>query len=306
MTSYAILGTGALGGLYGGLLARSGAEVHFLLHSDYEHVREHGLKVDTPLGDFHLRSVNAYNSADQMPVVDVAIVAWKSTANAALPAALPHVLKADGCVLVLQNGWDVEREAAQLVGAERVLGGCCFLCSNKVGPGHIHHLDYGRIAFGEYAPLLSGSITPRMRVIEDDFSRAGVDITATEDLGRTRWAKLMWNIPFNGLSVVLQALTDRIMAEPPTARLAEQLMREVHTAAAGCGSVIDESMITKLLDDTRKMVPYASSMLLDYQQGRPMEIEAIFGNPLRAAQAAGISVPRIEMLYQQLLFLSRR
>ena len=305
MTSYAILGTGALGGLYGGLLARSGAEVHFLLHSDYEHVREHGLKVDTTLGDFHLRSVNAYSSPEQMPTVDVAIVAWKSTANAALPAALPHVLKEDGCVLVLQNGWDVEREATQLVGAERVLGGCCFLCSNKVGPGHIHHLDYGRIAFGEYAPLLSGSITPRMRTIEADFRRAGVDITATEDLGRTRWAKLMWNIPFNGLSVVLQALTDRIMAEPSTARLAEQLMREVHAAAAGCGSVIDESMITKLLDDTRKMVPYASSMLLDYQQGRPMEIEAIFGNPLRAAQAAGISVPRIEMLYQQLLFVSR-
>ncbi len=87
---------------------------------------------------------------------------------------------------MLQNGWDVERDAAQLVGAERVLGGCCFLCSNKVGPGHIHHLDYGRIAFGEYAPLLSGSITPRMRVIESDFQRAaGVEITATEDLGRT-------------------------------------------------------------------------------------------------------------------------
>ncbi len=80
-----------------------------------------------------------------MPKVDVAIVAWKSTANAALADALPHVLKDDGCVLVLQNGWDVERDAAHLVGAERVLGGCCFLCSNKVGPGHIHHLDYGRL-----------------------------------------------------------------------------------------------------------------------------------------------------------------
>lgn len=304
MTAYAILGTGALGGLYGGLLARAGAEVHFLLHSDYEHVREHGLRVDTPLGDFHLPKVNAYRSASEMPQVEVAIVAWKSTANAALPEALPRVLTEEGCTLVLQNGWDVERDAAQLVGAERVLGGCCFLCSNKVGPGHIHHLDYGRIAFGEYAPLLSGSITPRMRTIEADFRRAGVDITATEDLGKTRWAKLMWNIPFNGLSVVLQALTDRIMSNPHTARLAEQLMREVHTAAAGCGSVIDESMITKLLEDTRKMVPYASSMLLDYQQGRPMEIEAIFGNPLRAARAAGIEVPRIEMLYQQLMFLA--
>ncbi len=135
MTSYAILGAGALGGLYGGLLARAGCEVHFLLHSDYEFVREHGLRVDTPLGDFHLKPVNAYRSAVDMPQVDVAIVAWKSTANAALAESLPPVLKADGCALVLQNGWDVEHDAANLIGAERVLGGCCFLCSNKIGPG---------------------------------------------------------------------------------------------------------------------------------------------------------------------------
>ncbi len=302
MTSYAVLGVGALGGLYGGLLANAGHEVHFLLHSDFDHVRQHGLKVDSPLGSFHLQKVNAYCDAASMPKVDVAIVAWKSTANAALADSLPKVVGETSCVLVLQNGWDVERDAAELVGAERVLGGCCFLCSNKIGPGHIHHLDYGRITFGEYAPLLSGSITKRMQKIAADFTSAGIDIVPTEDLRQTRWAKLMWNIPFNGLSVVLNALTDRIMALPETASLAEALMREVQSIAAACGSAIPDSMITKLLDDTRKMVPYASSMLLDYQNRRPMEIEAIFGNPLRAAQAAKVSVPRIEMLYQQLVF----
>ncbi|MCC6511324.1 MAG: putative 2-dehydropantoate 2-reductase, partial [Pirellulaceae bacterium] len=302
MTSYAVLGVGALGGLYGGLLAHAGFDVHFLLHSDFEHVRQHGLKVQSPLGDFHLRSVLAYRDARDIPPVDVAIVAWKTTANAALPQALSGLLKETGCVLVLQNGWDIEQDSAQVVGAERVLGGCCFLCSNKVGPGHIHHLDYGRIAFGEYASSLSGAITPRLVQIESEFRSAGIDITATADLRQTRWSKLMWNIPFNGLSVVLNALTDRIMADPHTARLAESLMREVREAAAACGSSVDESLIDKLLSDTRKMVPYASSMLLDYQQGRPMEVEAIFGNPLRAAQAAGMSTPRIEMLYQQLKF----
>lgn len=302
MSSYAVLGVGALGGLYGGLLARAGQDVHFLLHSDFEHVQQHGLRVDTPLGNFHLPRVQAYRNATDMPRVDVVIVAWKTTANAALADTLPHLLRDDGCVLVLQNGWDVERQSTEIVGVERVLGGCCFLCSNKVGPGHIHHLDYGRIAFGEYAPLQSGTITPRLRRIEQEFRAAGIDMTATEDLRHTRWAKLMWNIPFNGLSVVLNALTDRIMAVPETAALAERLMQEVRTAADGCGSQIEEQLVTKLLDDTRKMVPYASSMLLDYQQGRPMEVEAIFGNPLRAAQAAGVAVPRIEMLYQQLKF----
>lgn len=305
MTSYAVLGVGALGGLYGGLLARAGIEVHFLLHSDYEHVREHGLRVESRLGDFHLPEVNAYQRAGDMPPVDVVIVAWKSTANDTLANALPPLLHASTAVLVLQNGWDVERDAAAIVGAEQVLGGCCFLCSNKVGPGHIQHLDYGRITFGEYAPLFSGSITLRMEHIAKDFRSAGIDITSTEDLRHSRWTKLMWNIPFNGLSVVLNALTDRIMSSSHTASLAESLMREVRDAAAGCGSPIDASMIGKLLTDTRQMVPYASSMLLDYQRGRPMEIEAIVGNPLRAAQAAGVSTPRIEMLYQQLQFLQK-
>jgi 2-dehydropantoate 2-reductase len=304
MTTYAVLGVGALGGLYGGLLARSGLVVHFLLHSDFEHVREHGLRVDTPLGDFHLPKVNAYRSACDMPAVDVVIVAWKATANAALKTTLPPIVGPDTTVLVLQNGWDIELDSAKIVGAEHVMGGCCFLCCNKVGPGHIHHLDYGRIVFGEYAPLLSGVITPRMERITTDFRRAGIDIVATEDLRQTRWMKLMWNIPFNGLSVVLNALTDRIMSEPHTAQLAESLMREVREAAAGCGSSIDEDVIEKLLSDTAKMVPYASSMLVDHQQGRPIEVEAIVGNPLRAAQAAGVSTPRIEMLYAQLKYLS--
>ncbi|MGN6133556.1 MAG: putative 2-dehydropantoate 2-reductase [Aureliella sp.] len=306
MTSYAVLGVGALGGLYGGLLARAGHEVHFLLHSDFQHVRAQGLRVDSPLGNFHLPTVNAYDSAEKMPTVDVVIVAWKSTTNAALATALPPLMRADSAVLVLQNGWDIERDTADVVGADRVLGGCCFLCSHKIGPGHIQHLDYGQITFGEYDERLSGGITPRMQRITDDFRRAGIDITPKEDLRKARWMKLMWNIPFNGLSVVLDTLTDRLMNDPATAALVEQLMREVRAAAAGCGKTIEESFIDKLMDDTRKMVPYASSMLLDYRHQRPLEVEAIFGNPLRAAQAAGVAVPRIEMLYQQLTFLNRR
>lgn len=305
MTTYAVLGAGAVGGLYGGLLARSGLEVHFLLNTDFKHVQKHGLRVDTPLGDFHLETPNIYPSPQEMPKVDVAIVCWKTTANGALASTLPNVLRPDSSVLVLQNGWDIEVDSAKIVGAERVLGGCCFLCSTKMAPGHIQHSDCGRIVFGEYAPLLSGSLTDRMRLVHADFTQAGMDITMTEDLRQTRWSKLMWNIPYNGLSVVLNALTDRIMGDRHAARLAEQLMREVQAAAAGCGSLIPDSFLEQMLEQTRKMVPYASSMLVDYQNGREMEVEAIFGNPLRAAQAAGIATPRIEMLYQQLLFLQR-
>lgn len=302
--SYAILGTGALGGLYGGLLAKSGVDVHFLLHSDYDHVRNYGLRVESRWGDFHLTQVQAYNSVLTMPQVDVVIVAWKTIANHLLADTLPPLMKPDSVVLVLQNGWDIESEAAAIVGAERVLGGCCFLCSNKVGPGHIHHLDFGRIVFGEYSPKFTGTITDRAAEIAEDFTAAGIEISAAPDLRVVRWRKLMWNIPFNGLAVVLDSTTDLLMADPQASRLCEELMREVRGAAGAHGHDIEESFVVKLLDDTRRMVPYASSMLVDYRLGKPMEVEAIVGNPLRAAERLEYATPKLAMLYRMLSYLN--
>jgi 2-dehydropantoate 2-reductase len=303
MTTYAVLGTGALGGLYGGLLARAGHEVHFHLRSDFDHVRTHGLRVDTPLGDFHLPYPQIYNDFADMPQVDVVIVAWKTAANGHLPQALAATCRPDTSVLVLQNGLGVEQAAIDVVGPEQVLGGCCFLCSNKLSPGYIKHLDYGRIAFGEANPQAYGQITPRMEQLAADFQKAGIDMQPAPQLPAVRWRKLAWNIPFNGLSVVLSADTGQIMHDPSASQLAEALMTEVQRSAAACGWAFDESHIQRMLSDTKKMVPYDSSMLLDYRARRPMEVEAIFGNPLRAAQQAGYSPAKLEMLYHQLRYL---
>jgi 2-dehydropantoate 2-reductase len=305
-TSYAVLGAGAVGGLYGGLLANSGLDVHFLMRSDYAHVRQHGLRVDTPLGDFHLPQPNIYPTAMDLPKVDVVLVCWKTTQNAHLAEALRAACHSQTIVLVLQNGLDVERAAAEVVGEERVLGGCCFLCSNRHGPGHIHHLDFGRIAFGEYGESLRGLITERMQRLTSDFTQAKINMQPTADLQSMRWRKLMWNIPYNGLSVILQADTQKIMSDPQASMLAEELMIEVRDAAAACGRIIELGEIAKMLEDTRKMVPYDSSMLLDYRHGRAMEVESIFGNPLRAALAAGYRPAKVEMLYRQLSYLNRK
>ncbi|MBD2098117.1 putative 2-dehydropantoate 2-reductase [Trichocoleus sp. FACHB-591] len=304
---YAILGTGALGGFYGARLQQAGTEVHFLLRSDYEQVQQQGLVIESPEGNFTLSQVYAYRRVEEMPRCDVVVVALKSTHNHLLPALLPRVLKEDGVVLVLQNGLGLEAEVAQIVGAKRVMGGLCFICSNKVGPGHIRHLDYGAITLGEYAAnYQAGGITERMSQIAQDFTQAGIPIHLAEDLLLARWHKLVWNIPFNGLSVVLNATTDALMADRYTYALAEQLMREVALGAKVQSRAIADDFIQKMLDDTVKMKPYRTSMKIDYDEGRSLEVEAIFGNPLRAAQAAGVQLPQIAMLYQQLKFLSNR
>ena len=305
--TYAILGTGALGGYYGACLQQAGLEVHFLLHSDYELVYQHGLVIESPDGDFALPHVNAYGDVAEMPRCDVVVVALKTTQNYLLPKMLPDVVKEDGVVLVLQNGLGIEEEVAQIVGSKRVIGGLCFLCSNKVGPGHIRHLDYKQITLGEYTPDYQvGGITERMRQIADDFERSGIPIHLNEDLLVARWKKLVWNIPYNGLSVVLNATTDELMADHHTRSLVEQLMREVVAGAAATDRIIRDRFIQQMLDYTEKMTPYRTSMKFDYDEGRPLEVEAIFGNPLRTASAAGVDLPLIGMLYRQLKFLDAK
>ena len=305
--SYAILGTGALGGFYGAKLQKAGLDVHFLLKSDYEYVSKSGLVIESKDGDFTLTQVNAYNDIEKMPQCDVVVVALKTTQNHLLPQMLPPLVKDDGVVLVLQNGLAVEEEVAKIVGNVSIIGGLCFLCSNKVRAGHIRHLDYGKIILGGYTFGYDPTgITDKMRQIADDFTNAGISIELVEDLLLGRWKKLVWNIPYNGLSVILNALTDELMSYVHTRQLVEQLMYEVAAGSKSCGRIIPDSFIQTMLDYTLKMKPYRTSMKIDYDERRPMEVEAIFGNPLRKAQAADVDLPQISCIYQQLKFLDEK
>ncbi|MBE9005974.1 putative 2-dehydropantoate 2-reductase [Fortiea sp. LEGE XX443] len=304
---YAIIGTGALGGFYGAKLQKAGLDVHFLLKSDYEHVSQFGLIVESKYGDFTLPQVKAYNDVTKMPQCDVVIIALKTTQNYLLSRLLPPVVKQNGVVLVLQNGLGIEEEVAQIVGNVNIIGGLCFLCSNKVGKGHIRHLDYGQIVLGEYTlNYQNAGITGIIQQIANDFQNAGISIELAEDLLLARWQKLVWNIPYNGLSVILNAKTDELMADLYTRQLVEQLMYEVAIGAKVTGRIITDAFIQTMLDYTVKMKPYRTSMKIDYDERRPLEVEAIVGNPLRITQAAEVFLPQISCLYNQLKFLDKR
>ncbi len=304
---YAIIGAGALGGLYGGMLAHRGAEVHFLVRSDHDAIRRQGWIVDSVLGHFKLpgESLNLHSDPASIPPCDVAIIGIKTTQNHHLAELLSGAMSGDGVALCLQNGLQSEQACVSVVGPDRVLGGCCFLCSNKLAPGHIRHIDYGQIVMGEFtsAQAPPAGITPRLQQIVDDLRTAGIDAKATGDLWTARWRKLLWNIPFNGLSVALNASTKQLIENAAATAIAEALMQEVWQAAAACGRPLPNDAIEKTLDHTRQMVPYDSSMRLDYLAGRPMELQAIFRDPIDAGQAHGLAMARVEMLYRQLMFL---
>lgn len=303
---YAIIGTGAIGGYYGGRLQQAGFDVHFLLKSNYSVVKTQGLKIDSCDGDFTLPVVKAYNDPSQIPPCDVAVVALKATQNPILSEILPQILKADGLVLLLQNGLGTEETIANIV-PNPIVGGLCFICSNKVAPDYIRHLEYGSIKMAQYCPDGGvAGITDDLKGLAADFQKAGIQVNLSEDLLLTRWEKLAWNIPFNGLSALLKATTTEIMENPQARSLAEALAGEVAEGAKANDRALSSEFISNLMARTAKMKPYNTSMKLDRDAKRPLEVEAIFGNPLRLAKEKGIELPRIETLYQQLKFLDQQ
>lgn len=299
--SYAIIGAGALGGYYGSRLEQAGCDVHYLMRGDYDFVAGHGLRVESMHGHVALPKPKIYRDASALPKCDVVVVAMKSTSNAALPALLPAAMKDDGVALVLQNGLGVDEQTAAVVGAQRVVGGLCFLCANRIGPGHVRQTRFDHVKLGEFS---SRGVSERVSAIAADFERGDVKAQAVEDLGLARWQKLVWNVPYNGLAAALEVDTSVLMAHAETAALVEALMREVAAGAKAAGGyVIDEAFIQTMLGNTRKMEAYEPSMQIDRQQGRPMEVQAIHGEPVRVAERGGCAVPRMRMLYQQLLLI---
>lgn len=299
---YAIVGTGAIGGFYGGMLAKSGADVRFLLRSDYEYVKQNGLKVDSVFGDFHLNNVQAYSSSEEIGQVDVVLVCLKTTQNHLLSKILPPLLGESTTIVLIQNGIGVEADVALQFPKSAIVGGLGFICSNKLAPGHIAHLDFGRLTIGDYQLTKHEVLTQ----IAEDLNKAGVPCDIAPDLMLARWRKLVWNSPFNGMTVVLNTTTDRLINSPSTQPLIYQLMEEVVGAANACGVPLTKDFALKMIEMTKTMTPYSPSMKLDFDRKQEMEIEYIYSRPIALARAAGFEMVHTEMVERQLLFIEEQ
>ena len=302
--SFAILGAGALGGYYGARLALAGADVRFLVRRDPAGARARGLTLREKAGVSRLPRLAAFAAPEEIGPVDVVLVTLKTTANAALARLVPPLLGPDTSVVTLQNGLGNEELLAGLVGAGRVLGGLCFIAVNRGAPGELvgYHTP-GSVTLGEFGRPAAA----RTRALAAWFERAGVRCPAVDDLAAARWRKLVWNIPFNGLAIAAGGLTtDRLLADPALAAEVRALMDEIAGAARRLGHVITEEFLQEQIDLTPPMGPYRPSSLVDYLGGREVEVEAIWGEPLRRARSAGASVPRLERLYARLQELTAK
>lgn len=307
LRSWTIIGVGAIGGYYGARLAAAGHQVRWVARSDAEHLRRHGLHVSSPLGDLHLHDLEVYGPGQAPPPSDVVVLATKANDNAALAATVAAAVGPRSVVLVLQNGLDVERPVAEALPSTTVLGGMSFICSHKAGPGRVEHLDYEAVTVGEYhLDGTPGGPTPAVQAVVEDLLGAGVPTTGLDDVIAGRWRKLVWNVPFNGLSVLLDAGTDELMGDTAAHALVVSLMDEVVAASVAHGHGVPAEAVGEMLERTERMTPYAPSMKLDFDAGRPMELEPIYAAPLRVAASVGCAMPRTEVLHRSLAFLEQR
>lgn len=300
--SYTVVGAGAVGLLYGSRLADAGHQVRWLVRSGADVLAREGIEVRTDgrLVRIAPGDVVAATDGATLPASDVVLLAAKTTANDRLADLVGSVCAPGATVVVLQNGLGAEqRVRAEVPAAAAVLGGLCFVCAHRTGPGRCDHIDYGTVTL---APL-----EPERRQAADDVAAdleaAGVEVHVHDDLGVARWRKLVWNIPFNGLCTVLDATTDELLADDATRSLVRSLMGEVVAAAQASGHALADGVVDEMLALTDAMRPYDPSMKLDHAAGRPLEIGAIYDPAIAAARHAGAPMTRVEVLADLLRFL---
>jgi 2-dehydropantoate 2-reductase len=297
-SNIAIVGSGAIGTYYGARLGLAGANVRFWLRGDLAAVRARGsLLIHESERTHELKPVKVFGATEEMGVVDLVVVTLKTTANAELARLLPPLLGAKTAIFTLQNGLGSDEHLAGLFGAERVMGGLAFIASTRTAPGEVTCYHPGSITLGEFGRTTSA----RAQAWGAQLSDAGVKVRVVDDLMSARWHKLVWNIPFNGLAVAENRTTDLICADARLAEEVRELMCEVQRSAGALGYRIENEFLRQQFDGTPPMGTYRPSSLVDFRAGREVELEAIWGEPLRRAQAAGVAVPRLEALYRRLV-----
>jgi 2-dehydropantoate 2-reductase len=296
----AVLGAGSIGLYYGAKLATAGEDVHFLLRSGHDEAVREGIRVHSPDGDLHLHPVNSHRQIESMGPCDLVLIALKTTQNDLLEKLIPPLLGPETMLLTLQNGLGSDEALAVQFGAEHVLGALCFVCLTRSTPAQVDHFGHGTISIGEFGRPPQ----PRTERVAEAFRRAGIETRVVENLAAERWKKLVWNIPFNGLSVAEGGVAVDVLLAGHMAEV-RALMQETIATAAALGHPIRPDFIDFQIERTEKMGAYQPSTLIDFLAGRELEIDSIWGEPLRRARVVGVLVPHLENLHSRLVAIEK-
>lgn len=294
--SVLIVGAGAVGALFGAALARQGAQASVVCRSDFDVVSRDGYTIRSSLlGDHRFRPASVLREvADCITAPDYLILTVKVLPDldrAALirPAVGPHTV-----IVLIENGIDIEPEIAAAFPDNELLSSLAFVGVGRTAPGEIHHQAEGWLTLGRYP----SGITPAARKLAALFEASGVGCKLTENVIGARWQKAVWNATFNPISIMGGVLDTAMMLKAPEDQaFVRQAMQEVCEVAAAAGHPQHPALIDLMIGTTQSMPAYKTSMALDYENHRPMEIEAILGNTVRAGRKHQVPIPVLESIY---------
>lgn len=302
-----IIGTGAIAGYYGLMLQRAGQDVRFLARGGYQQLQLDGMTIHSDSLGTLQHKIRVCQDIEALSDCDWLLVTAKTTANAAMGELLSRLPNSSANVVLLQNGLSNEDEMRQLIPPSMSLfAGLCFIFARRTATGHIQHQGGGSINIGYHSGAASREQgVEQAGLLIKLFNAAGVK-SQYVDVFQARWQKLVWNVPYNGLSVVLNARTGAMMADPACHALIAELMQEVVAAAAVCGCALPDNTVPAMLKTTAQMADYHPSMYGDYTSGKELELHSIYRAPLTAAKQAGFTMHKTHMLLQQLEFIQAR
>jgi 2-dehydropantoate 2-reductase len=294
--SILIVGAGAVGALFGSALARQGARVAVVCRSDYEAVKRDGYNIRSPmLGNHTFRPHAVYRDvAECAERPDYLILTTKVLTHVDRAALIRPAVGPRTVIVLIQNGVDIEGDIAAAFPSNELLSTLALVAVGRAGAGEVNHQSTGALTMGRFPK----GTTPAAERLAALFEGSGISCKLTDDVVTARWQKAVWNATFNPISIMGGVLdTAMMLRTAEDAAFIRGVMQEVCAIAAATGHPLPPQLVDQMIAGTRAMPAYKTSMALDYENGRPMEIEAILGNTVRAGRRAGVAIPGLESIY---------
>ena len=295
---FAFIGAGAVGGFYGALLARKGYDVGFVARGAHrDAIARDGLRVDGPLGDFTVK-VRAESDPAKLGAADVVVVAVKTYDNVTAIPMIKPLMGPNTVVLPLQNGVDSAEEIAAAVGEAGTLAGSAYVATAIEAPGFIRQTGtHKRIVFGEYFGARD-RVSPRVRAIADAMVASGIDAEPVGDARATVWEKFTYLAPFAAFTGASRLPIGPLWADEHIRAMFIEAVGEVRSVAVASGIAVAPDYLEKLNVYVAKLPPSTrSSLLIDLQQGKRIEVEALQGSVVRRGRKVGVATPIMAALY---------
>lgn len=297
----AVVGAGGVGGYFGGLLAKGGLDVFFLARGEHlKALEENGLKVESYGGDFAVK-VKAGDDPDMVGLCDIVLFCVKSFDTESMAERIRPLVGQSTVIISLQNGVENEEIIGNVLGSEKVMGGVAFIGSRIKAPGVILHTAAGSMIFGE----LEGGTSERGRALLKLFEDNRIEAVLSDNIKKAMWQKMVWNCGFNAITALSGSSVSQLLSVSEARQVVNDAMDEVLLVAKGLGVPLREDLPEKTINHTEKQGEIRTSMLVDLENGRKVEIEGLNGAVSRLGKKLGVPTPVNDTLYAALKVINK-